>query len=63
MKKQAIAEFERQWISEALQRCGGNVSAAARILQMKRQFLQQKMQSLGIQATDYRRTDGIIRSD
>jgi DNA-binding NtrC family response regulator len=41
-------------INGALRRSNGNVSEAARRLKIKRQFLQQKMQHLGINADGFR---------
>ena len=49
-KTQLVESFERQAIARALERQGGNVSAAARQLGIHRQSLQQKMTQLGIRA-------------
>ncbi|MBN1541076.1 sigma-54-dependent Fis family transcriptional regulator [candidate division KSB1 bacterium] len=54
MKNAAMENYERDLIRRALQESKGNVSAAARLLQMKRQFLQQKMQTLNMNAADFR---------
>ncbi|MBD3383699.1 response regulator [candidate division KSB1 bacterium] len=53
-KKRLVRQFERDMINGALRRSGGNVSEAARRLKIKRQFLQQKMQHLGINADGFR---------
>jgi DNA-binding NtrC family response regulator len=47
-KERLLEEFERRAILAALERHGGNVSAAARQLGIHRQSLQQKMAQLGI---------------
>jgi DNA-binding NtrC family response regulator len=47
-KERLLEEFERATIAAALDRHGGNVSAAARQLGIHRQSLQQKMAQLGI---------------
>lgn len=55
MKEQMVYRFERKLIEHALEKSQGNVSQAARLLKMKRQFLQAKMKSLGIDAEAFRR--------
>jgi DNA-binding NtrC family response regulator len=47
-KDRVVEAFERHAIGHALDRDGGNISAAARRLGMHRQSLQQKMSQLGI---------------
>ncbi len=46
--KAARLEFERNLVKAALQECGGNISRTARLLDMHRQSLQQKIRELGI---------------
>ncbi|MBN1560911.1 sigma-54-dependent Fis family transcriptional regulator [candidate division KSB1 bacterium] len=55
MKEEVIADFERRIIAETLGQTNGNVSQAARLLQMKRQFLQTKMKKLGIEGALFRK--------
>ena len=50
--KAARLEFERSLVAAALQECGGNVSRTARLLDMHRQSLQQKIKELGINTDD-----------
>ena len=47
-KTRLVDAFERAMITAALEKHGGNVSAAARQLGIHRQNLQQKMAQLGI---------------
>ena len=47
-KAERVDRFERQAITQALQRCAGNASAAARQLGIHRQNLQRKMTQFGI---------------
>ncbi len=54
MKEQMVYRFERKLIEQALESSHGNVSQAARLLKMKRQFLQAKIKSLGIDTGLYR---------
>ena len=44
----ARQEFERSFVAAALRQCGGNISQAAKILDIQRQSLQQKVRELGI---------------
>ncbi len=53
-KKRLVRRFETEVISKTLQQTGGNVSETARRLKLKRQFLQQKMQNLGIDVKSFR---------
>jgi len=46
--KAARHEFEHEFVLAALQECGGNISKTARLLNMHRQGLQQKIKELGI---------------
>lgn len=46
--KAARYEFERSFILAALRECGGNISRTARLLDIQRQSLQQKIRELGI---------------
>ncbi len=55
MKEEFVSTFERSLIEKALADSGGNVSRAARLLKMKRQFLQAKMKNLGIDGNAFRR--------
>jgi len=50
--KAARLEFERSLVTAALQECGGNISRTARLLDMHRQSLQQKVKELGISTSD-----------
>jgi transcriptional regulator with GAF, ATPase, and Fis domain len=45
---EAIDKYERQVISAALQRAGGNVAETARILQTDRANLYRRMKRLGL---------------
>jgi len=53
-KDKVIKEFEYNIINQALTSTGGNVSKAARLLKMKRQFLQQKIKNLGMDINKYK---------
>lgn len=53
-KEQLIARFEREFITRALERQGGNVTRAAEEMGMYRQQLQTKLSKLGIEPGDYR---------
>lgn len=53
MKDKVVDNFERRVIKDALTQCAGNVSHAARLLKMKRQFLQAKMKNLGIERDEF----------
>jgi DNA-binding NtrC family response regulator len=46
--KAARYEFERSLVMSALKECGGNISKTARLLDIHRQSLQQKMKELEI---------------
>jgi len=50
--RQAQAELERTLISRALETTGGNVTRAAKNLQISRKSLQVKMKELGLRGTD-----------
>ncbi|HET8733536.1 MAG TPA: sigma-54 dependent transcriptional regulator [Anaeromyxobacteraceae bacterium] len=50
--RQAQAELERTLISRALEETGGNVTRAAKKLQISRKSLQVKMKELGLRGTD-----------
>ncbi|MBD3161259.1 MAG: hypothetical protein GF328_04070, partial [Candidatus Latescibacteria bacterium] len=52
---EARREFERRCIEACLDATGGNVSKAARILQIERSNLHKKMQAHGIEARPPRR--------
>ena len=54
MKDKVVVDFERTIIERALTETNGNVSQAARLLKMKRQFLQTKMKGLGIIREQFR---------
>ena len=56
-KERAVRAIEREIIGKALKNSKGNISQAARELQMKRQFLQQKMSKLEIRAAKFRREE------
>jgi two-component system response regulator AtoC/two-component system nitrogen regulation response regulator NtrX len=53
IKEKMVGGFERSIISDALKQCNGNVSQAARLLKMKRQFLQTKMKNLGLERDEF----------
>ncbi len=55
LKERYVEKFERRLILSALAQSGGNISAAARLLKIKRQNLQLKMKTLGIAAEKTRR--------
>ena len=50
--RQAQAELERELIARALEETGGNVTQAAKRLQISRKSLQVKMKELGLRGTD-----------
>jgi len=54
MKEEFVGTFEKTLVEKALEQSNGNVSQAARLLKMKRQFLQTKMKNLGIEAAAFR---------
>jgi DNA-binding NtrC family response regulator len=49
-KERLVADFEREFLLDALRRHGGNISKAAEDVGMYRQNFQQKMRELGITA-------------
>src|SRR5437870_2414880 len=51
-KERVVETFERDFLTQALRRHGGNITRAAEELGMHRQNLQQKMRELGITAED-----------
>jgi DNA-binding NtrC family response regulator len=51
-KERLVADFERDFLLDALRRHGGNISKAAEDVGMYRQNFQQKMRELGITADD-----------
>ncbi len=50
--KAARCEFERSLVKAALQECQGNISKTARLLDIHRQSLQQKIKELGIKSEE-----------
>jgi DNA-binding NtrC family response regulator len=52
--KSARLEFERNFIAAALKECQGNISRAARLLDIQRQSLQQRIKALGINTAGFR---------
>jgi two-component system response regulator AtoC len=56
-KERMVEAFERDYLTRALRRHGGNITHAAEELGMHRQNLQQKMRELGITADDALKTD------
>jgi DNA-binding NtrC family response regulator len=54
-KERVVEAFERDFLLQALQRHGGNISKAAEEVGMYRQNFQQKMRELGISADDVTR--------
>jgi len=57
MKEEMVRRFENELFTSALSQTHGNVSKAARLLRMKRQFLQNKLKMLGIDASSFRQSD------
>ena len=53
-KRQAVRSFEVDFLSTALEENRGNVTRTASQLGMKRQSLQQKLRTLGIEAAAFR---------
>jgi DNA-binding NtrC family response regulator len=51
-KRQAIGEFERSFLRDALRRHGGNVSRTAEAIGMVRQSLQQKIRELDLRSDE-----------
>jgi DNA-binding NtrC family response regulator len=51
-KERVVETFERDFLTQALRRHGGNITRAAEELGMHRQNLQQKMRELGISADE-----------
>ena len=49
-KRRAVEDFERRFLTAALERHGGNISQTADAIGMVRQSLQQKMKELGLRA-------------
>jgi DNA-binding NtrC family response regulator len=49
-KERVVADFERQFLQDALRRHGGNITRAAEDVGMYRQNFQQKMRELGLSA-------------
>ena len=47
--KDAVAQFESDYITSCLKRCNGNVTKAAEILGLDRSYLYRKMRSLGFE--------------
>ena len=54
-KRQTVEDFERRYLSRALQAHQGNVSRTANAIGMVRQSLQQKIRELGLRADEFRR--------
>ena len=55
--RELVDDFERALLRAALERAGGNVAAAARLLKADRGNLYRRMQALGISATDEESAD------
>ncbi|MBI4595164.1 MAG: sigma-54-dependent Fis family transcriptional regulator [Candidatus Tectomicrobia bacterium] len=53
-KRMALSEFNRRYVQQALIRCDGNVSKAARLCQIERQYFQQLMKKTALRSEDYR---------
>jgi len=51
-KRRAVQDFERRWLSAALDRHDGNISRTAAAIGMVRQSLQQKLTELGLRGND-----------
>jgi DNA-binding NtrC family response regulator len=56
--KTAQYEFNRNFVLAALKECDGNVSRTARVLGIRRQSLQQKIRSLGVEISRTKREHG-----
>ena len=54
-KRQTVEDFERRYLSQALEAHQGNVSRTANAIGMVRQSLQQKIRELGLRADEFRR--------
>ena len=54
--KAARFEFERNFVFAALKECGSNISRTARLLDMHRQSLQQKIKELDIKSDELKET-------
>ncbi|MFQ6673456.1 MAG: sigma-54 interaction domain-containing protein, partial [Fidelibacterota bacterium] len=52
-KRAYVATVERSLIRQALERTGGNITRAAELMGMKRQYLQQKLKELQLDARDF----------
>jgi transcriptional regulator with PAS, ATPase and Fis domain len=50
--QQAVAQYKRWLVEEALKECGGNVTQAAKRLGLKRQMLQWLMRQMGVKRGD-----------
>ncbi len=53
-KRQVVRDFEVSWIRQALQRTGGNVSEAARLLGLGRTALQRLLRKYGISSKEFK---------
>jgi DNA-binding NtrC family response regulator len=60
VKQQAALELENRIIRDALKRCGGNVSAAAREIGITARAVHQKLRMHKINASVYRRRNGSL---
>jgi DNA-binding NtrC family response regulator len=56
-KGRFVADFEKNFLVQALRRNGGNITKAAEEVGMYRQNFQQKMRELGITAEDAERSE------
>jgi DNA-binding NtrC family response regulator len=53
-RRRAADEIEKKMLGEALSRCRGNVSEAAKVLKMTARSVHQKLNAHGLDANDYR---------
>ena len=56
LRLQVLDEFDRRWISEALEKSRGNISAAAKFLGLDRKNLTKRMKDLGLNDNSQRKS-------
>lgn len=56
---QKVKQFETELINEALRRARGNQAQAARMLGMRPTTLSSQLRRLGIQASDFKKSDSL----
>jgi DNA-binding NtrC family response regulator len=57
-KGRVIAQFEREYLSEVLHRCGGNVSRAAQTAGKERRTFQRLLRKYGLDGAAFRPCQG-----